>query len=358
MYFDKLPVQRKILVLCEGKFGQLTSKTANAVIRYQPETVVGVIDSRLSGKTAQEIIGCGGDIPVVGSLEEGLALSPNILLIGIAPGGGRLPSDWVHLIRRAIENKLHIINGLHTFLRDIPELEKAAQEHGIEIVDVRRIPDEYKVVTKGLWETRKPRTILTVGTDVNIGKKTASLEIYFEMKRRNRKPVFVATGQTGIILAGRGIAVDAIVSDFVAGAIEKEIERSIADDTEYVLVEGQGSIIHQGYSGVTLGLIHGTMPDAMIMCHIASRNVDQDYKRPYPEMRRLIEIHEMLVNLFKPSKVIGIGLNTWGLSESEAIAASQRYEDATGLPTTDPYRFGAEKLVDAIEKYFTEVHVE
>ncbi len=354
MYFDNLPQDRKILILSEGKFGQLTSKTANAVIRYQPETVVGVIDSKHRGATAQKIIGCGGDIPVVGTLEEGMQLQPNILLIGIAPGGGKLSGDWIPLLKQVLENKLHIISGLHTLLCDIPELIAAAREYGVEIVDLRKIPDEYNVVARGLWEQRKPKTILTVGTDINIGKMTASIEIQREMEKRNHNSVFVATGQTGIIIAGRGIAIDAVISDFIAGSIELEIERSTQPDTEYLLVEGQGSLTHQGYSGVALGLLHGTMPDAMILCHIAGRDVDQDYRKPFPDLKKLIDWHESLVEFYKPTKVIGIGINSWGLSEREALDAAYNYEDLTGLPATDPYRFGAAKLVDAIEKYFAE----
>jgi uncharacterized NAD-dependent epimerase/dehydratase family protein len=352
MSLNVLPRPRRMLILAEGKFGHMTSKTANAMVRYRAEEVIGVIDSTKAGKIVQEVIQCGGAIPIVSSLDEGLQYNPNILLIGIAPGGGQLPDEWIPVLLATLDSGLHIISGLHTILSELPELSNIASEKNVKIIDLRKIPAAYEVVSRGLWERRKAKTILTVGTDCNIGKMTVTLELQRELLKRNRNAVFVATGQTGIILSGRGIAVDSVISDFIAGSIEKEIEDSIESNTEYVLVEGQGSLTHQGYSGVTLGLLHGTMPDAMIMCHMAGRNIDQDYNRPLVAMRELIMLHERLVSYFKPSKVIGIGLNTVGMTEDEALAYMRRMENETGLPAADPYRFGGGLLADAIEEYF------
>ncbi len=352
MLFDLLPAPRRMIILAEQKFGHMTSKTANAMLRYKAEEVVAVIDSTKSGMTAQGILNCGGNIPVVASLREGLAYAPNILLIGIAPGGGRLPDSWIPVLLEAIDSRLHIISGLHTLLSEIDELALRAASKSVSITDLRKIPGEYEVVAEGKWQTRRAKTILTVGTDCNIGKMTVTVELNNEIIRRGRKSVFVATGQTGIVLAGRGVAVDSVVSDFIAGSIEKEIEDSITDDTEFVLVEGQGAVTHQGYSGVTLGLMHGTMPDAMLLCHMAARTVDQDYRRPFPDMNFLIGLHEKLVGVFKQSKVIGIGLNTVGMSTEDALSVAMKIERETGLPATDPYRFGAGKLADAVIGYF------
>jgi uncharacterized NAD-dependent epimerase/dehydratase family protein len=348
MYLDALPAERRILILAEGRFGHMTSKTANAVLRYQPETVVGVVDSRYAGETAQRVIGCGGSVPVVASIDEGLALQPNILLIGIAPGGGVLPESWLPLLTRVIENGVHIVGGLHTFVSEIPELSAAARRQGTAIIDLRKVPDTYKRVAAGAWENRKAKTILTVGTDCNIGKMTATMELHLDLRRRGRNSVFVATGQTGIFLAGSGVAVDSVVGDFIAGSIEKEIEDSLSEDTEYVLVEGQGALTHQGYSGVTMGLIHGSMPDAMILCHMAGRTVDQDYRRPFPDLKSIIGLHESVVDVFKPSKVAGIAVNSVGLAEAEAMDFIRGCEAETGLPATDPYRFGAGKLTETL----------
>ena len=352
MYLDKLPKPRKMLILAEGKFDHMTSKTANAVLRYQPESAVAVVDSTRAGRTAHDVLGYGGDIPILATLEEGLRKSPNILLIGIAPAGGRLPDTWIPLILKAIENKLSIISGLHTLLGEMQVFADAAKRHGITIVDLRKIPAEYEVVAKGIWKNRSTPTILTVGTDCNIGKKTALLEIREVMNRRRIRSVFVPTGQTGVLLTDSGIALDAIKSDFISGSIELAIERAIRPDTEYVLVEGQGALTHQGYSGVTLGLIHGTMPDAMILCHMESRKRDLHYNEPFPDIREVIRLHEEIVGFFKKSKVIGISLNTVGMTEEDARRAVMRYEDTLDLPATDPCRFGAEKLTDAIESYW------
>lgn len=355
MYLDRLPHPRKYLLLAEGKLGHTTSKTANAVLRYQPETAVAIIDSTKTGKTSGDVLGYGGNIPIVASLDEGMQKGPNILLIGISPAGGRLPDSWIPVIRRAIEHKLSIVSGLHTLLSKMPVFFDAAEQYNVEIVDLRKIPPGYKVVARGLWRNRTKPAILTVGMDCNIGKKTTTLEIQREMNRRNIKSVFVPTGQTGVLIADSGIAVNAITSDFIAGSIELAIERSIKPDTEYILVEGQGALTHQGYSGVTLGLMHGTMPDAMIMCQMESRKVDLHYKQPFPDMKEVINLHEAIIGFFKKSRVIGIGLNTVGMSDDDAIYAVKKYEDRIGLPATDPCRFGSEKLVDAVEEYFQEV---
>ena len=287
-------MERRLLILAEGRFSPLKSKTANAAIIYLPDQVAAVIDSGKAGMTAQQVLGYGGHIPVVRDLAAGLAHHPTHLLIGIAPTGGRLPEAWREIVREAIRHKLHVLSGLHTILSDDPEFAALAEKHSVTLTDYRKIPLEAEVVSKGSWRTRKAKTILTVGTDCNIGKMTTIVEVQKEFFKRGLKADFVATGQTGILLRGRGIAVDAIISDYIAGSIEREIDRSEAEGYDYILVEGQGALTHMGYSGVTFGLIHGTMPDAMILCHQPARLKD-DYGLPLPDLKRLIAFHEEAV---------------------------------------------------------------
>lgn len=201
-------MQRKILALAEGRFSPLKSKTANGAIAYLPGEVVGVIDSTKAGLTAQQVLGYGGEIPVVRSLEEGLRLKPTHLLIGIAPAGGRLPEAWREIIRASIMARLHILSGLHTILSDDQEFVRLAQERDVTLTDYRKIPAESEVVAKGTWRTRKAKVVLAVGTDCNIGKMTTLLEVHKDLLRRGLKADFVATGQTGMLIRGRGIAVD------------------------------------------------------------------------------------------------------------------------------------------------------
>ncbi|UCG74928.1 MAG: DUF1611 domain-containing protein, partial [Gemmatimonadota bacterium] len=239
-------------ILAEGLFDIEWAKTAACIIRYRPERVVAVIDSTQAGRDASEILGFGLGIPVVGRLNEALALrpAPTSLLLGIAPQGGELPEDWRATIREALEHGLDVWSGLHTFLGDDPELARLAEAHGAALHDVRRPPAGLPVGTGRARETGALR-VLTVGTDCNVGKMTAGMEIVHALRESGLRAEFTATGQTGIMIEGRGIAVDAVVTDFVAGAAERLVLE--ADPAaEVVVVEGQGSLLHPGYSGVTL----------------------------------------------------------------------------------------------------------
>ncbi len=340
-------MKRRIIVLAEGLFGPVTSKTASGAIAYIPDEIVGVIDSTKTGARAFDILGYGGDIPVVKDLNEGLALGPTHFLIGIAPTGGRLPEEWRDFLRHALRARLHILSGLHTILSEDEEFVQLADQCNVTITDFRKIPKESEVVSQGLWRTRRAKVILTVGTDCNIGKMTTMLEVHKELVRRGLKADFVATGQTGMLIRGRGVAVDSIIGDYIAGATEKEIHQSIDEGFDYILVEGQGSLTHIGYSSVTLGLIHGTMPDAMILCHQPDRKADK-YGIPLPDLKKMIDLHELVVRFFRDTKVVGIGLNTSALTPDQAREVATRIERDTGLPTVDAFRFGATRLVDAL----------
>lgn len=336
-----------MVILAEGKFGPLESKTANQAIRYIPDQIVGVVDSTKEGRNAAQVLGFGGEIPVRATLDEFIAERPDTLLIGIAPAGGRLPIEWRPIVCRAIELRMNVVSGLHTLLSEDVEFSKLAGPNGVRLIDLRRVPPEYEVVSRGAWKERRAKTILTVGTDCNVGKMTASLELHREFIRRGLRSDFIATGQTGILLSGKGIAVDSVLSDYVAGAIELEVDRSAAQGSEYIHVEGQGSLTHQGYSSVTLGLMHGIMPDAMILVHHPARTVD-DYGFRIDDLCTLIDLHERVVKPFKHSPVVGIAMNSVKMSPRQAADARREIERQTGLPVADV--LGPERglLVDAL----------
>lgn len=344
---------RRMLILAEGKFHPLRSKTANGAIAFMADRVAGVVDSTAAGKTAGEVLGYGGGIPVVASIEDGIRLAPDSLLIGIAPSGGRLPEEWRPYIRGAIRSGLHIISGLHTLIGDDPEFREAASAGNVGIWDLRRVPEANRRVARGSWRQRRARTVLTVGSDCKIGKMTTILRVQEEFLSRGRKSDFIGTGQTGILIRGRGVSVDAVIGDYIAGSVEEEIDRSDREGYELILVEGQGALTHQGYSSVTLGLIHGTMPDAMILVHQPTR-IHDDYRFPLPDLRRLIALHEEMVGFFRPSRVVAIGLNSVGLTDAESREAAKKIEDATGLPAVDAFRFGGALIADAVERYLRE----
>jgi uncharacterized NAD-dependent epimerase/dehydratase family protein len=340
----------RYLILAEGQFGPMTSKTANGCIRYSPERVLGVLDTRHAGKTAQDVLGFGGEIPVFATLAEGLRRKPNALLIGIAPQGGRLPDAWRDTIRGALTHGLDIWSGLHTFIGDDPEFAGLAKQHKATIHDLRKPPADLPVA---MGKVRKldATVVLTVGTDCNIGKMTASLQIRDGMRRRGRKVAFAGTGQTGILIEGSGIAVDAVVADFIAGAAER-LTIDAAAGVDIVLVEGQGSLVHPGYSGVTYGLMHGSLPHAMIMCTQPTRTaINNNPWVPIPPLPEFIAMHERMLAPLRASKVIALALNTSDLSEKKAQDAIARAAGETGLPATDPVRYDPAPIVDAIENF-------
>jgi uncharacterized NAD-dependent epimerase/dehydratase family protein len=340
----------RFLIVADGDFEPMTSKTANSVIRFLPDRTVGVLDRRTAGKTVQDVLGFGGALPVVGSMREGLALGPTAVLIGIAPQGGRMPAEWRAWLAEALDHGCDLWSGLHTFLADDPLLAEKARANGRKIFDLRRPPTDLPIAS-GLAKTVEPLVVLTVGTDCNVGKMTAQLKLTQRLNERGVRTRFVATGQTGIMIEGWGIAVDAVVADFIAGAAERLVLEG-AKGADVVLVEGQGSINHPGYSGVTLGLLHGSCPDALILCHQSSREYIGDYRQAawlrIPPLTEYIRLYEAIASAVHPSKVIGISLNTHGLTDEEARRACEAAARETGLPATDPVRFDPGPLVDAV----------
>ena len=341
---------QRFLILADGLFGPDSSKTANACIRYTPQRVVGVIDATRAGQTAADVIGFGGDIPVVATLEEGLALKPNALLIGIAPAGGKLPAEWIRLVARAIEQGLDIWSGLHTFIGDVPELATLAASRGVAIHDLRRPPASLDV-SRGRVRAIDATIVLTVGTDCNIGKMTTQLQILDALRARGIRTAFAATGQTGILIEGRGMAVDAVVADFIAGAAERLVLEN-AKNADLVLVEGQGSIIHPSYSGVTYGLMHGSLPHAQVMCAQPTRKAINGCEWvKIPPLPEFIRLSEQALAPLRPSPVIAVALNTFDLGEDAARRIVEDTQRETGLPTTDPVRFDPAPIVDAIAEF-------
>ncbi len=344
---------RRFLILAEGNFGPLSSKTANACIRYAPQDVAVVLDSAAAGRTSQDVLGFGGDIPVVATFDEAMRHQPSALLIGIAPAGGQFPASWRTLVVSALKAGLDVWSGLHTLLGDDPEFAAVAMANDATIRDLRRSPEDLDV-SYGRVRDVDATIILTVGSDCNIGKMTTQLQIQDGVRQRGHRVSFAATGQTGILIEGRGIAVDAVVADFIAGAAER-LTIEAAEDADIVLVEGQGSIVHPAYSGVTLGLMHGSLPHAMILCAQPSRTtVNRNAWVPIPTLSELIRLHEQLAEPLRPAPVIGVALNTYDLSDIEARESIERAKAETGLPVTDPVRYSSAPLADALDAFHRE----
>ena len=349
--------ERRLVILAEGNFGFHHGKTAMGVIRYGMDKVVAVIDSTQAGRNVREWLGDSGrfDIPIVASLNEALGFLPraNAMLIGIAPTGGKLPADWRAVILAAIRSGLDVHSGLHTFLADDPEFADAARSSGVRIVDYRRPPERYETAVGRRHEAGK-RVILTVGTDCAIGKMSVALELRRAASAAGRRAAFVPTGQTGMMVEGWGVAVDRVIADFVQGTSEWLVEEG-ERRADWVIVEGQGSLDHPAYSSVTLALIHGTTPHAMVMVHkpgMAYHDFDHGPEVSFPiaKLPPFIALHEQVAALVAPSRVVAVALNTSLIPDAEEarrIVAATAAE--TGLPCDDPVRFGGDDLWHEIE---------
>lgn len=349
---------QRLVILAEGSLDPHDGKTAFGVLRYGDRPVVAVIDSTRAPGRVGDVRHIPGrdDVPIVASVDEALGLPepPDALLIGIAPTGGKLPDAWRQALLRAIEARLDIISGLHTFLADDPELAAAAAEAGVTLLDVRR-PTGPKVTAVGRPHLPGRKVLLAVGTDCAIGKMSVMLELRDAARRAGDSAAFVATGQTGIMIEGWGAPIDAVVSDFVNGTTEAIVARA-EGSAEYVLVEGQGSLDHPAYSAVTLGLIHGATPHAMVMCHkpgLAEHDFTHlpDRSFPIPELPGFIELHERVAGMVAPSKVVALALNTSLYpDDAEALAIIDAIARETRLPADDPVRFGPDRLWAAVRE--------
>jgi uncharacterized NAD-dependent epimerase/dehydratase family protein len=335
--------QKRYLILAEGYSGDPHyGKTARGVVRYRREHVVALLDSTRAGETLD-------GRPIVGSVNDALCFNPDTALVGVATQGGRFPPAWRELLKSCIAKGLHVESGLHEFLSDDPELSELAGRHGVELRDLRRPPADLNVPTGE--NLKVAATIVhTVGSECAIGKKTVALELDLEARRRGHASRFVPTGQTGIVIAGWGIAVDAVVADFVAGAAERlVVEGYRRGGEELLFVEGQGSLVHPAYSGVTMGLLHGCAPHALVLCHLAGQTEVEGYPgHPIPPLAEVVELYERASLPARRARVVGIALNTRGLDEAAARDAVAATQIETGLPTDDPVRFGAGRLLDAV----------
>lgn len=347
----------KVAILAEGEFARATAKTAIGVLRYASFDVVAVVDSTRAGKDAADCVGVGAGVPVVANVEDAFARGATVLLIGTAAAGGRIPDGYRSALARALEHGIEVWNGLHERVLADPKLAAAAKRGGATVRELREPPADLPI---GGHRPRRggARVVLTVGSDAAVGKMTASLEIVAALRRAGERVEFVATGQTGIAIAGGGIAVDAVVADFIAGAAEVMV-CDAAERAEWVIVEGQGSLTHPGFSGVTLGLLHGTAPDVMVLCHdVTRRNVKgYDDRQPLRSLSEYVRIYEEAASWrwppdHSPARVVALALNTADVGDDAARTAIQNASAETGVPAADPIREadGADRIAKALRE--------
>lgn len=332
----------RTLILAEGFSGDTHyGKTMYGVLRYRRDDVVAILDSARAGEDES-------GIPIVADVESALVHRPQVAIVGVATQGGRFPPAWRAILRDCITRGMSIENGLHEMLRDDAELGALADAAGVELRDLRLSPPGLDCATGANLEV-DAQIVLTVGSDCAIGKMTVSLELDRAARERGLASVFVPTGQTGIAIAGWGIAVDAVVADFISGAAEQLVLEGRRRGGALLWVEGQGSLVHPAYSGVTLGLYHGSVPHVLVLCHRAgATEIEGSPGHPIPPLRELVELHERMALPRRPARVVAVAVNTAGLGGAAARKAVAAAAAETGLPAADPVRDGAEALLDAV----------
>jgi uncharacterized NAD-dependent epimerase/dehydratase family protein len=343
-------VSEKLAIFAEGLFAAHNGKTAHGVIRYGARDVVAVIDSTQAGRSAVEVVPFAlREVPIVATLREAIDLGASALLVGVAPTGGKLDPNWRAVLLEAIDAGLHLEAGLHTQLSEDPELRRAATRAGVALRDLRAAPPDLTVPQGPNSRPGSVRVVHSVGSDTVIGKKVVTLELDRAARERGLRSVYVPTGQTGVAIAGWGIAVDHVISDYVAGAAERLVHEG-AGRGDLLFVEGQGALFHPAYSGVTLGLLHGSAPDLLVLVHKAGAAGIRNYPDlPIPALPELIAAYEGVARRVHPARVAAIALNTGDLETDEdareAIAAAQA---ETSLVADDVIRFGPERVLDAV----------
>jgi uncharacterized NAD-dependent epimerase/dehydratase family protein len=335
-------MNRRYAILTPHRF-ESDAKTAHGVIRYGNDEVVAIVDPSHCGKRVRDVLPhLSSDAPIVANVAQALAFSPTSLLIGTAPKGGGLPAEWRAPVLEAIEARLEIVSGLHEVLGDDPEFRTAARAAGTAIWDVREPPD-VPLFSGEVYGVTAP-IVLTVGNDCAVGKMSVALELQRAACESGMNARFVPTGQTGILIAGWGISIDRVIADFAPGAAERLVLYAAHEGAELIFVEGQGAINHPAYAPVTLALMTGCAPDALLLVCDPRRKTIESYPTPTLSYRALIELHEALLEPLKPAGVVGVALNTSGLDEGQARAEISRARDETGLPADDVFRFGPQRL--------------
>jgi uncharacterized NAD-dependent epimerase/dehydratase family protein len=335
-----------MVLLTWGYTNPRTAKTAAGLLRYCPNECVAVFDPDNAGRKAREFLETGGETPIIARLDE--APQANTLVMGIAPPGGRIPDAWRAVLKEAIDRGMDILSGLHDFLSDDPELADAAQRKGTRITDVRK--NHFHQIARRQGLNPNCLRVHTVGHDCSVGKMLVALEVTGGLKSRGVDAQFVATGQTGIMISGSGLPLDCIVADFVAGGAEQLVLEN--QHHEVLLVEGQGSLVHPSYSGVTLSLLHGCLPHALILVFEAARfTVGGLDNVPIPSLARIRELFETMASIHQPCATIGIAMNGRRVTPTEAADLAKHLEDEMQLPVVDVVRDGPERLVTAVEEF-------
>ena len=333
----------RVAILAHEQFPD-RAKTAVGILRYGDHDVVAVLDRDRTGESVSDHLPDVQDAPIVEEMDD--VPDCDALVVGIAPIGGGFDPSWRPDVRTAIERGCDVVAGLHYVLADDEELATLADDHGVELRDVRQPPDDLTVASGTAGEV-DAHVVLTVGTDCSTGKMTGSFELRDAARERGLDAAVVPTGQTGIMIAGWGIAIDRVISDFAAGATERLVEE--VGEKDLLVVEGQGALAHPAYSGVTTAILHGSQPDSLVLCHIAGHDAVRGYESfTIPEPDDYARLYEQMAAPVSDATVDAGLLNTQGLSDGDARSAVEAYGETLDVPATDPVRFDADEILDAV----------
>ncbi|WP_435346204.1 DUF1611 domain-containing protein [Haloarchaeobius sp. HRN-SO-5] len=335
----------RIAILAHEKFPD-RAKTALGLLRYSDDEVVAVVDRDNAGRRVSDFVAGVQDAPIVDSMAD--APDCDALVVGISPIGGGFEESWRDDVRTALRNGRDVVSGLHYFLEDDDEFRSLAEEHGGDIWDVRRPPDDL-TVAQGIAGEVDAEVVLTVGTDCSVGKMTVTMELCRAARDAGHSAAVVPTGQTGIMIENWGIPVDRVVSDFTAGAVESML-LDRAEEYDYLFVEGQGSIVHPAYSAVTCGILHGSQADSLVLCHEAGREVVHGYESyELPDLDTYVDLYESLAEPVHETSVVAGALNTASVADDAAAReAVDAYADRLGVPATDLVRFDPDEILEVV----------
>ncbi len=328
-----MSIEHPYLLFLGDAADQLAAKTAQGIAHWRPEWCLGQI----------RLAGCNADLGLTEmTLTEAVEAGARTLVVGVANRGGVISHDWIDILEKALIVGLDLAAGLHSRLADVPSLAAVAAQHGRRLIDVRHPTREFQI---GNGEKRAGKRLLTVGTDCSVGKMYASLALEKEMRAQGLSVDFRATGQTGILIAGDGISVDAVVADFISGAIEWLAPAN--DPDHWDVIEGQGSLFHASFAGVSLGLLHGAQPDALVLCHEPTRGHMRGLPgHALPSLKDCLEANLAATRLTNPEVApAGVAVNTSQMAEGTAGDLLRRIEDDLGLPAVDPFKDGVAPIV-------------
>ncbi|WP_265110124.1 DUF1611 domain-containing protein [Halosolutus halophilus] len=336
----------RVAILAHEKFPD-RAKTALGVLRYADYDAAAVLDRETAGDRVSDFVPDVQDAPIVEGMADLEASEVDALLIGIAPIGGDFDESWREDVRTALEYGCDVIAGLHYFLEDDEEFARLAAENDCDLWDVRKPPEDL-TVSEGVAGEVDAEVVLTVGTDCSVGKMTVSMELARDAREAGYDAAVIPTGQTGIMIEGWGNPIDRVVSDFTAGAVEEMIVEK-GDEHDYLFVEGQGSIVHPAYSAVTCGILHGSMPDRLVLCHVAGRDAVHGYESfSLPSIETYVDLYESLSDPVSEAPVVAGALNTAHLEDDEAREAVDDYAAALDAPATDVIRFDTDEVLEAL----------